>query len=485
MISIQDIYDILSKHYERHSSLFLTREINSKDSFFYNFSCPRSTQQLIDAMNAASLTDEVSINSLEAKLYGKNVSAFRCEEYMAKVSEHRTPNSYYISVNFYGITGVVVKKAYKRYEAKLSYNPKHIISIYINARNGDLYGKGVNSRETLYPMSFSSYVNKLLLHSQVFREIFKDILILCSNGCHIIKDIVRTIDEEGYVAMPITVFDIKKSRTKDDMIRTFTETDLPVDFNRRSLNHGYLLAELSKLIPPEQIGYMIQIDKEIVVNTVREIYKKVYPLDDFAGEFVVRYYVKKFGILDSMENRQLIRDYIRLAKDHDLPISINFKSANRLVQEHNHLARLYGEQELSAELSRPLIARDTRFAELRHILPYEFEWITTTGRLFEEGENQHNCVFSYRDKIRNDESTIYHWSKEDRDYTIEFGYRMDGRYTIQQMLQTNNARANPDDREYVKRCLASRSGSPFAETAGNDADMFEMIEDVENAEIPF
>lgn len=484
-VKIEDIYAILSKYYKRHSSLFLTREAKSKNSFFYNFKCPQIAQQMIEAMNVMSETGEVQIKSIEAKLYDKNISAFRCEDYMVKVSEHETPNSYYISINFYGITGIVIKKAYGKYEAKLNYNPKHLLSIYINCRTGDLYGKGVNNRETLYPLSFSSYVNKLLLHSEVFKDIFKSILILCSNGQHIIKDIVRTVDEEGYVAMPITILDIKKYHTKDQMIRDFTGVDLPVDFNKRSLNQGYLLAELSKDIPTEQVGYMIQMDKEMVVNTIRDIYKEVYPLDCFTDHFIVRYYIEKLGLNNTRENRMLIYDYIRLAKDHNLPISINFKTVNRLVREHNRLARLYNVREMSAETSQPLIAENTKFMELRRLLPDEFEWITTTGRLLEEGEIQQNCVFSYRDKIWKDLSAIYHWSNNGRNYTIEFGWCLDGRYTIEQMFQAKNVRSNPDDMEYVKRCLGSRLGNRSESIVGNGLDLFDAIEDFENLELPF
>ena len=485
VVNIQDIYDILSKHYERHSSLFLTRETKNKDAFFYSFNCTHNARQMIEAMNAMSQSSEMPVKSLEAKFYGKRISAYRCEDYMVKVSERETPNSYYISLTFYTITGVVVKKDYGKYEAKLDYDPKHLLSIYINCQTGDLYGKGVDNRETLYPLSFSSYVNKLLLHSEVFKDIFKDILILCSNGQHIMKDIIRTIDEEGYVAMPITVFDIKKHRTKDELIRSFTGVDLPVDFNKRSLNHGYLLAELSKDIPPEQVGCMIQLDKVMAVNTVRDIYKEMYPLDDFTREFIVRYYIEKLGLLNSRENRLLIYDYIRLARDHELPISINFKTANRLVREHNRLARLYNEKQMSVEQSRPLIAENTKFAELRQILPNEFEWITTAKRLFEEGNMQDNCVFSYRDKIRNDRSTVYHWSNDGRDYTIEFGRGFDGRYMIKQMLQAKNKRANPADMEFVKRCLGIRSGNRPESTIGNDPYFFGIPEGFEDEDLPF
>ena len=484
-INILEIRKIMLRYYERHSSLFLTREAKCKDEFYYNFNCPYNTWQMIETMNAMSQSSEMPVKSIEAKFYDKKISAYRCEDYMVKVSEHETPNSYYISLTFYGITGVVVKKAYGKYEAKLNYNPKHLLSIYINCQTGDLYGKGVNNNENLYPLSFSSYINKALLHSKVLKDIFKDILTLCSNGQHIMKDIVRAIDEEGYLAMPITIFDIKKHHTKDEMIRSFTGVDLPVNFNKRSLNHGYLLAELSKEIPPEQVGYLIQMDKEMAVNTVRDIYREVYPLDDFAREFIVRYYIDKLGLLNSRENRLLIYDYIRLSKDHELPISINFKTANRLVREHNRLARLFREKEMSAELSKPLIAENTKFAELRQILPAEFEWITTTGRLYEEGNIQRNCVFSYRDKIRDDQSTIYHWSNKDRSYTIEFRRCFDGRYIIEQMLQKNNGRANPTDMVYVKRCLGSQLWNHSGDAIGNDFGLFEALEDFEDAELPF
>ena len=485
MIRLEDINCIISRHYKMHSSVFLTREVKSKDGYFFNFSCPKQTRTLIDAMNVMSQTGEVQMNSIEAKLYNKPLSPYKCDEYVIKVSEKKGPNSSYISVSFYGVTGFVVKKAYGRYEVKLTYNPRHLISIYINANNGDLYGNGVVHNESVYPMSFSPYVNKLLMHSDAFRSIFKDILMLCANGRHIIKDIVRTIDEDGYVAMPITVFDIKKYRTKDEMIRGFTGSDLPVDFNRRSLNHGYLLAELAKHISQEQQGYMIQMDRKMIIDTVRDIYREMYPLQNFELEFIARYYMKKLSLPDTRTNRLLVHDYIRLAKDHGLPVSLTFKTVNRLVREHNLLARQYRAEELSAETAQPLIAENTRFAELRRILPPEFEWITDTGRLFNEGEAQRNCVFSYRDIIRNDQSAIYHWSKDGREYTLEFGCTFGGKFRIKQMLQTDNRPARAEDIEYIEACLGNHLGKHSEEHTGDDWYHLDIPEGIDDAELPF
>ncbi len=230
---------------------------------------------------------------------------------------------------------------------------------------------------------------------------------------------------------------------------------------------------------------MIQLDGKIVVNVLRDIYREVYPLDDLTGEFIIRYYLGKLDLPDTRESRLLIGDYIRLSRDHGQPVSIKFKTANRLVREHNRLARLYDEKEISAERFLPLIAENTDFADLRRILPDEFEWITTTGRLFEEGRAQDNCVFSYRDKIREDRSTIYHWSNDGRSYTIEFGHSSDGRYSIEQMLQAKNAKACPSDIEYVKRCLGSRLWERSEGAAGNDPRLLDGFEGFEDPEIPF
>ena len=381
---------------------------------------------------------------------------------------------------------MVVRKAYGRYEAKLIYDPHHLIGICMNARTGDLYGRGLYSRN-LYPLSFSPYFNKLLLHSEAFRKIFRDLLELCSDGDPIMKDIVRTIDEEGYLALPASVFDIRKCHTKDELIRNVTGTDLPVNFNRRSLNHAYALAELSKAIPPEQTGYLIQTDRNMITGIVRSIYEEAYPLEDFVMEFIVRYYVQKLRLEDSIWNRRMIEDYINMARDHDERISINFRTSGRLLREHDRLAGLYRDEDMSDGLAGPLIAEDTKFAELRRILPDEFEWITTSERLFEEGSLQNNCVFSYRDKIRNDRSTVYHWSTKDgRSYTIEFGCSADGRrFTIEQMLQAKNTRAEDADVEYVKKCLGSRLGDRSDATWAFEADFGNFGNIMDNGDLPF
>ena len=107
-------------------------------------------------------------------------------------------------------------------------------------------------------------------------------------------------------------------------------------------------------------------------------------------------------------------------------------------------------------------------------------------RLFTWYHNiQNNCVFSYRNMIRRDKLTIYHWAKNERSYTIEFRRAVDGRYVIEQMLQANNRLANQEDLDYVKSCLGSRLGSRSESIVENDLGLFGAFENYEDAELPF
>lgn len=65
MVNIVNIYAILTKHYEQHSSLLLTREVKSNHAFFHNINCSHNMRQLIEAMNAMSQSDEMPVKSLE------------------------------------------------------------------------------------------------------------------------------------------------------------------------------------------------------------------------------------------------------------------------------------------------------------------------------------------------------------------------------------------------------------------------------------
>ena len=50
----------------------------------------------------------------------------------------------------------------------------------------------------------------------------------------------------------------------------------------------------------------------------------------------------------------------------------------------------------------------------------DFNRIHSMLDLYNEGNNQHNCVFTRRNAIRNDSISIFHWDYLDKNYTIQF-----------------------------------------------------------------
>ena len=84
--------------------------------------------------------------------------------------------------------------------------------------------------------------------------------------------------------------------------------------------------------------------------------------------------------------------------------------------------------------------------------PREFERIKDVRRLFQEGEQQHNCVFSRRFMIREDRATVYHWGYNEKNYTIQFGIDEYDLFYIQKIKGRFNEPCSPSVmRELNKR----------------------------------
>lgn len=125
-----------------------------------------------------------------------------------------------------------------------------------------------------------------------------------------------------------------------------------------------------------------------------------------------------------------IYDYVKMSIDQHKKVSLTFKSFAKVRDAHNELV-------LNHRLALTPIIRipqDSRFNDLRKLLPDDMEWITSRKRIVLEGTNMHHCVASYASKINDDKCAIYSFvSKEnDKRYTVEYVIR-DNKYCIRQI----------------------------------------------------
>lgn len=74
-------------------------------------------------------------------------------------------------------------------------------------------------------------------------------------------------------------------------------------------------------------------------------------------------------------------------------------------------------------------------------LDKKYELITSGKRLFEEGKIQHNCVYSYYNKIKNGNCIIYSLLEDNKRFTIEIVAEKD-KFKINQFLGFANSSKN-------------------------------------------
>ncbi len=74
-------------------------------------------------------------------------------------------------------------------------------------------------------------------------------------------------------------------------------------------------------------------------------------------------------------------------------------------------------QKIKKYKGKPLEPENSVFKKFK--LPKEFNRITKIETLYDEGETQHNCVFSYADSIQNGDCIIYSCTYKNVHYTIE------------------------------------------------------------------
>lgn len=460
-ISIEDVERIVSKYYEPHDSKYIFGGRKRAERYFYN------TNKLNWYMDfAASLDTDLfdttgAPNNIELNFSKKSEEWARTteREMLLILKEKKTQAGYmnYITLAFYPLIGLTLKKVYNKMGLALKTANRPVTNLHIR-EDGELYWSN-NDNRFCY-LKITPYLNKFLYANENFRNIIVDILMLIGESRKILKDVARTIQNDHFFLKPIKMHDVCKYRTPDELVKSESQHTLPINFNKKNLNYSWCVTHLSEVIEPDDFGLLLNIPDDDLIEWLGG---GIHLLDGDAiqtsriCDFIANYYVRRLvyrGILPvDMRDRVYIfaRDYAHLCINMGEPISLR-KQGLRALEEAHNIARIqaitHAEHSDDADFSSPLPPENSKFQELRNILPKEFIHLDSAKALFEEGERQHNCVFSYSTRVRRDESAIYHWEIEGREYTIEFG-KVNNQYTIRQMLKKHNRPADPTDQARV------------------------------------
>lgn len=294
-----------------------------------------------------------------------------------------------------------------------------------------LYEK-VGKGEKLIPLTFKT-ISKLYTNPY-FRKFMDALVSKLTCKYPILNDIMRWLTEDGYILMPLNFIEVLKHHNLKGLFheKHRVSRELHYRWNVRDVNLSYLIIKSWNYVKPEMRNKLLQVhelpDSFAFCMTQR--------VKDKVLSFLVWYLSRRIGEKDeSFES--LLKDYVRMCFMMKEKVNICIRSAKRIQSEHDRLSNL---QYMKAT---PLISvnTDTKFNELRRILPQEYEWIRTRKRLVHEAVIQCHCVWSYAEYINKDVCQIYSYISQETGerYTLEFRIRCHRYVCVQAQGKHNKA----------------------------------------------
>ncbi len=359
----------------------------------------------------------------------------------------------------------------KRHVARLRIGEKPLLSFAVDLLTGRFIykAKGRWYRwNTEIPFRFTGYVERLLWNNEDFRKLIAELLRLSSRNCLFLKDIAASIENHGCLGYDISFDELTEYHNANQFFRKAIGKDgIPLNYNKLSFFEGALVMRLLPHISQKEYAVFAQLvrNREVFGAFIQTLLTDKYyfmpgNLENggdlyILKDFLMLYYMRK-GIL-AANDEIMLYDLLRMRYELEADEVFLFRFRSRAGVKRTHDVLMCRKETLCTDPDRVIIRKDSKFNSLRQLLPNDFEWITTAGRIVRESNEQHNCVRTYTDKTLRDECAIYHWEKDDRKYTIEFGRDglpgRGGKFSIRQMLQKYNMSPEPGDEEIVREYL--------------------------------
>ena len=457
-----DIRQIIEKHYARQPSRYLLggRKNASVWEYYYNpeeFESAVCVASLIEN-NMFRIPSDIDHISFQLHPDGKTVKT-RCPSLM-KLKE---TNGFY-EIDCYAVTGYEAVRSYgDRTALRLRYFESPVLKLVLSRKYGSLMQK--TKHGNLAPFYFSWWVNRLLLENDSFRLFFTELIEKMGRTKYIYRDVARCIGKHHYCLIDVPVQQMEHYYNPEALIRGITKTTLKIDFNKKNLNYSLWITKIAEMIAERDWGILLSLDDEMVMSW--------FSSDSSLPGFVKCFYQSVWGV--SYETGALAEEYARVCLDNGERVSLRIASVKRMrekVEEKYRRLALLEDNE-----AEDLVPYNSRFNKLGRNLPDGFEWITSKTRLFMEGRRQHNCVYTYRGEIRQDNLAILHWEKDSRPYTIEVGIGSDGYYRIHQMKGLCNKEPQRDD--YYIAALKIGRINAFPKPSEKNIDIETMLADIE------
>lgn len=358
-------------------------------------------------------------------------------------------------------------------DTQLRYIPFHsqgrteeIVAFYDNGE----YNLYYTFRNKLIPLPFRKFC-QLYTSSSDLRTVLQVITKDRFKKNKLYQDLLQDY-QDVYNTLPISFNDIMKYHNKAELLKKEYKdaNDIHIKWNKQNIYLSYMIIKAWPKMANEKSRQILSQQKDL--NLVKGLWGSVYNRrDQFIAnvlqnrvqfslarkqiedqckqqiqELDIQYLPDEYEtfVQDTMqeyqnENQHVYEDYLYMCNIAKKKYDLSMKSLKGIQQKHDRLSNEY-----YIKYTKPVnIPKDSKFKQLREILPNEFEQITTRKRLILETQLQQHCVWTYADQITHDNCAIYSFldtngqkstDNNPKRYTIEF--RIDpltNKYYIEQI----------------------------------------------------
>lgn len=298
-----------------------------------------------------------------------------------------------------------------------------------------------------YPLQLKTILTLTNAQKIFFMEYFKAL----SETNFFIKDILRDFEEDEYsINVPIDFPVLEFAKNKRHLLEMKTKSKLTPIYNKISLNHAYSVIKAKKWVENNEINKLLTLDS--IAHKSKSLIEK-----DRIQEFFISYFWETLkNKKDYYGNDVVFWDYRNIAVDY-INFTINAKEKiNLKTKSFQRLLELHDEVVPKKEISYgSLIIKDTNpFLKLK--LPSKFIRIESAEELYEEGELNGNCVYSYLNKINQEKCIIYTVLWRKRKYTIEITIK-DKKFQLEQIEGYNHSVAPQDLKDRINKLLENQN----------------------------
>lgn len=365
------------------------------------------------------------------------------------------------------------------------------------------------SKKNIYPITIKElfyYKNSLAKFNSKFDKLLDIIFEYSINNSTFFKDVINdshininNTDKYIYL-LPTKYNDIFLYHNKSEMLRNNYKlsNSLKINYNKRNINLSYCILKTYPYIKDETSKNILLQQRNInlldfcdarYINDSDSYYNYINnTIKDIIRKFLMFVLINRITQHSSNLDNKIDNNYTNIINEHNISIiadyidmtlfpkhsqtkyskeckkcfKLNVNSMSEICNKHDKASDLITLDSYTHKSKMIVkVPKNSKFNDLRNMLPEEFEWIKTKKRLISEAVMQHHCVASYADKITKDQCAIYSYIDEDgsknedgvsRRYTIEFTKQKNKYYIKQTQGEYNKVDASYMS-EYISQFL--------------------------------